>query len=457
MRSLYLRVWLTVVAVLALFALGSGWLAQRQIVEERRQFSENARDRIMALAELIGQALPEPEVAPELQAQALQQWSDRLRVPLALDNAQGQRIASTTAFDRRTAEAAEAPSALRWTLEDGRTLWVLRGRRGPAAGGNTPGIPPGPPPGAGWLAISGWPGTPLGGSTWVALSLTLFLAVALGVYPVVRRLTRRLEALQRGMEQFGSGSLGHRVDVEGRDEVAQLAQAFNESARRIEALVQAHGQLVANASHELRSPLARLKMALSLAQDATDPGVRATFQKEISRSLSELDALIEELLLSSRLQADPTRPEPHRTPVDLLGLVAEEAAHVQAEWDHADPLPAWPVEERLIRRAVRNLLENARRYGDGQVTVAVHHRGDTATIDVMDRGAGVPPALRDRIFEPFYRLPGHAESEGGVGLGLALVRQIAQRHGGFIEVTDRAGGGSCFRLSVPRTPADAVP
>ena len=106
-------------------------------------------------------------------------------------------------------------------------------------------------------------------------------------------------------------------------------------------------------------------------------------------------------------------------------------------------------DERLLRRALRNLLENARRYGGGEVKVELARSSAGAELRVCDRGPGVPESLRERIFEPFYRLPGHAEQAGGVGLGLSLVRQIAQRHGGSVRCDAREGGGSVFVLTVP--------
>jgi signal transduction histidine kinase len=106
-------------------------------------------------------------------------------------------------------------------------------------------------------------------------------------------------------------------------------------------------------------------------------------------------------------------------------------------------------DERLLRRALRNLLENARRYGGAEVSVELVRSSSGAEVRVCDRGPGVPEALRERIFEPFYRLPGHAEQAGGVGLGLSLVRQIAQRHGGSVRCEARPGGGSIFVLALP--------
>jgi signal transduction histidine kinase len=279
----------------------------------------------------------------------------------------------------------------------------------------------------------------------VALVVVLFIAVAAGAYPVVRRLTRRLETLKQGVEAFGHGALSHRVDASGSDEVAAVAATFNRAADRIEALVRSHQSLLANASHELRSPLARLKMAVALYTDADDDR-RDRLRREIDANVAELDVLVEEVLLASRLEA--AQDIDGSDQVDLLGIAAEESARVGAEVS-GDSIVV-RGSERLLRRALRNLLENARRYGEHQVSTQVGRDADGRVwVRVCDRGAGVPPSLRERIFEPFFRLPGHAEREGSVGLGLSLVRQIAQRHGGSVHFEERPGGGSCFVFALP--------
>ncbi len=212
--------------------------------------------------------------------------------------------------------------------------------------------------------------------------------------------------------------------------------------------MRSHQSLLANASHELRSPLARLKMALEML-DGSAPDERPRLKHEIAADIAELDALVEEVLLSSRLDAREQLDQ--REPVELLALAAEEAARVDAAAG-GEPLRVLG-DERLLRRALRNLLDNARRYGGGEITVELAHRGALAELAVSDRGPGVPEAYRERIFEAFFRLPGHAERAGGVGLGLALVRQIAQRHGGSVRCEPRAGGGSRFVLALPLAPA----
>ena len=142
--------------------------------------------------------------------------------------------------------------------------------------------------------------------------------------------------------------------------------------------------------------------------------------------------------------------------VDLMGLAAEECSQVGAELDVAEGTDSNALTvrgvPRLLRRAIRNLLENARRYGAGEISVELataSGAGGFATVRVNDRGPGVPAALRDRIFEPFYRLPGASEREGGVGLGLALVKSIVERHGGTVRCEDRAGGGASFVIALP--------
>jgi signal transduction histidine kinase len=191
-------------------------------------------------------------------------------------------------------------------------------------------------------------------------------------------------------------------------------------------------------------------MALAMLEDSP-ASERAALQAEIHVNIGELDALVEEVLLASRLDA-ATAPGRESAPeaVDLLGLAAEEAARVGAEAGGVSL--SVMGDERLLRRALRNLLENARRYGGDTVDVSVGREGGDAVLCVADRGPGVPEALRERIFEPFFRLPGHAEREGGVGLGLSLVRQIAERHGGRVSCSARPGGGSCFTLALPATP-----
>ncbi|WPG38046.1 ATP-binding protein [Variovorax sp. EBFNA2] len=386
-RHLYVRIWLAVVGGVVILTLMANWIV--------RVAAEAERERLA----------PVPREVVVLDSQDRTIGTGKaMRVP-------GQGLE----FDV--------------SLSDGRdmTLRVAPRERPTGTGGFAP-----------WR-------TPFGLGWMIAL---VGVAVALGVYPIVRRITQRLETLQRGVQRWGEGDLSARVIEEGQDEVADLSKRFNASAERIEQLVRSHKSLLANASHELRSPLTRIRMGLELMGDQPSPAAR----EEISRNIGELDQLIDEILLASRLDASEADMGTIEA-VDLTGLAAEECAQVNAELDLAEGTDnatlTVPGVSRLLRRAIRNLLENARRYGAGEISVELGSAGGYATVRVNDRGPGVPPALRERIFEPFYRLPGASERNGGVGLGLALVKSIAERHGGSVRCEDRPGGGASFVIRLP--------
>lgn len=273
------------------------------------------------------------------------------------------------------------------------------------------------------------------------LLVLLALLVGVAAYPLVRQITRRLERLQHGVESLGAGDLSARVPVEGHDEVARLANSFNRAAGQIEQLVKANRALLANASHELRTPLARIRLAVELLKDSADPKRKIGLQQDIA----ELDWLVDEILLASRLDAVTEAVELQE--VDLLALAAEECARydcAQLEGTpgviHADP--------RLLRRLLRNLLENAARHGMPPTQVRIACDSTTATITVWDGGRGVPPDEFENVFRPFYRPPDGGQ-RGGTGLGLSLVRQIARRHGGDAGCAVMSEGRSCFLVTLP--------
>lgn len=425
-QRLYLRIWLAVVAAVAVLTLAVGWLWQAALDHEREQNASRAGREIVlrnSAGEVVGQA---PALA--------------VRVP---------------------GEALE----FQVLMKDGQTLYVQLPRPGRPPGATGPG-----------RRTQAWMQTPLGFAWLLGL---VALAVALGAYPIVRRLTKRLESLQKGVERWGDGDLSTRLPVHGQDEVAFLAARFNAAAERVQTLMQSHKALLANASHELRSPLARIRMGLELL----GPDQASASQRgEMARSIDELDQLIDEILLASRLDmrdaSDASALGPTEE-VDLVGLAAEECARTGADLDLAPGVSPVLVQghARLLRRLLRNLLENARRYGTppgaalagaGDESAPVRlsmvwrpsvsgerqpeaERGSARTLVlcVEDRGPGVPPEQRERIFEPFYRLPGASEREGGVGLGLSLVRTIVARYGGTVRCEDRAGGGARFVVELP--------
>jgi signal transduction histidine kinase len=417
-RRLYRQIYVTVVASLALFAVIAGFL-WHTLTE-----ASPAKQAFEILSELAQASLPEADAPREAQQAAIDDLRGRVRgrfAGLALYSAQGERIAAAGAPLPRPEPSRRASGWVRGP--EGRQAWAIALPDGRLLVARLP--RPRPNPMLGLFFVLG----------------LITLGVAVGAYPVVRRLTRRLERLQASVEALGAGDLSARVPIDGADEVSSLAASFNRAAGRIEELVAAHKTLLANASHELRSPLARIRMGIEMLRGDAKPGLR----EELARNIAELDMLIDEILLASRLDAvkEPDASEA----VDLLGLLAEECARADAALD-GEPVTV-RGDARLLRRAARNLLENARRHGGGSVEATVRRsENGAARIEVCDRGPGVPEAERERIFEPFYRPAGAREREGGVGLGLSLVRQIARKHGGEARCLPREGGGSRFVLEL---------
>jgi signal transduction histidine kinase len=282
----------------------------------------------------------------------------------------------------------------------------------------------------------------------VKLFVPVGLLIAVLCYPVVRRVTRRLERLQSSVEALGSGDLTARVKVEGCDEVGRLAQSFNSAAAQIEQLVGAHKLLLANVSHELRTPLARLRLTAELLKEVADPKRKADLEKDVT----EIDALIEQILLSSRLNA--VRELDVREEVDLLALAAEEGARCGESDITGEPIVV-SGDPTLLRRMIRNLIENAQQHGSPPVEVRVNRQGQRAVLTVSDGGDGIPTGEREHVFAPFYRLRG-ARSRGS-GLGLALVRQIARQHGGEAGAASAAERPSVIEVTLPAAPATRFP
>jgi signal transduction histidine kinase len=418
MRRLYLRIYLAVLASLAAFALVAG-IVSRQIGDVGP-----AGHAFEVAGTLAQNALPPVAAPPVEQQAALERLAANLGADVALFAADRTLLAAV-------GHPLPAPEA-----ERDRGGWRRRWG-GPPAGAVR--LPDGR-----WLVARGphdhrRPGVGL----FIALAVVA-LAVGVGAYPVVRRLTARLERLQAGVESLAAGDLGARVKVEGRDEVARLAESFNRAAARIEELVGAHKAFLANASHELRTPLTRIRMAVELLKEHADPRRR----RDVERDIAELDALIDEILMASRLEAVPGRDADEE--VDLLALASEECARYEATELEGEPLTV-RADPRLLRRMIRNLLENARRHGVPPIHVRVTGDGKAVELRVCDQGPGLPEAEREAVFRPFHRFAGAGES-AGAGLGLALVRQIARRYGGDARYLGRGADGSCFvvRLEASR-------
>ncbi|WP_202334563.1 sensor histidine kinase [Mesorhizobium sp. L-8-3] len=411
-RTLFLKIYLTLIASLALVAASSALFVHFNSGETETSWRER-RERVVA-------ALLPADADPAAFQATVGRLAEALDADLSVYSADRRLLASAGApFPADVLSRGGRRDGLDgrifiFRLSDGRTVAARMDRPfGPGGGGRNP---------LAWLAM-------------------IAAVIGLAAYPVVRHLTRRLERLRRGVDAWGGGALATRVADDGHDEVAAVARSFNKAADHIERLLAAHRSLLANASHELRSPLARLRMAIDLFEQSGS----AASRDEILRNLGELDTLVEEILLASRL--DHVEKLDLVEPVDLLAVAAEEGARAGVEVTGAPAMVSG--DPRLIARLVRNLVQNAQRHGAPPVGIDVAQAGDVARLAVRDHGQGVPEVERDRVFEPFYRPSGRSETAGGWGLGLSLVRQIARHHGASLRYETPADGGARFVVEFP--------
>jgi signal transduction histidine kinase len=301
----------------------------------------------------------------------------------------------------------------------------------------------------------------LGGFLPLALTV-LGLAVAsvlLGVW-----ITRPLQRLAQAARALGAGDLTARTGMKRRDELGQVAQAFDEMAERLVGTLRGQTELIANVAHELRTPLARIRVALDLADDG-DAAVARSSLAEIGEDLGELEQLVADVLASARLELAGTTatasgaPPLHLAPVDLAPILATAAERLRhrhpgrrVEVDVPAALPAVEGDGALLRRVVENLLDNARKYSPEAMPIrlAAAVAEGRVTVTVADRGHGIAPEDLARLFTPFFRADrSRARSTGGVGLGLSLSRRIAEAHRGTLTVASEVGVGSTFTLSLP--------
>lgn len=428
-RRLFVQIYLSFLSVSLLTLVASA--VSVQLIAERSVVPRS----VLVAGQMLLQTLPDPSAAPGEFRSALVRRAKEAGVHVSVWSAEGRLLG-------RVGDRLPTPP-------DGCARALVRSATG--ALGMCAQLPEGQ-----WVAVAGVDART---GAWLlrggGIFLAIFGTIAVGCYPLARRITRRLEALQQGVEAFGRGDLDRRVSVEGSDEVASVAVAFNASADRVSTLVARQRRVLAHASHELRSPLARLRMAVALLEDGDTADARAATVTAAVREIDELDDLIEDVLLASRLRGGVAVPRT-RSLVDLVELCAPLAERHGADLLHT-VAPVWVEgDARLLERAVGNLLANARTHGAPPLEVAVRAAGDTAEVHVLDRGPGIPEAHRARIFEPFFRPGGHHEGDPGVGLGLSLVDEIARHHAGVVTVSARGDGGSRFTLAVPRaTPPHA--
>ncbi|NTX64354.1 HAMP domain-containing histidine kinase [Myxococcus sp. CA051A] len=414
-------------------------LVESQIVG---QDTEKTYERLVELA-----AAESPELAPLMESLAAQ---GKLRATLY--DLQGTVKASSARPPLRVlddAEWRELRTGKSWFKRDGQNHWAT-----PTWRGNTV---------VGYLlheANNRRTYTVLGG----VLALVLVVLAGLSV-PLAWALASPLERLTKVVGEFGQGRLSARVRLKGRNEVAVLGHTFDTMAERTESLIRGQKELLANVSHELRTPLARLGVTLDLVEDG-QPEELAARLPELRRDIGELQQLVDGVLQMARLdleanQAGQPGPRLQRATLRLTEFLKDAAERFQKsapecrlQLDVAENLPTLEADPVLVRRALHNLLDNARKYSEpgSPVTLRAQVDAQAVHLDVEDRGIGISDEDLPKLTTPFFRTDrSRARETGGTGLGLTLVRRIVEAHGGTLSLQGVTEGGIRARLVLPLT------
>ncbi len=274
---------------------------------------------------------------------------------------------------------------------------------------------------------------------WGALALALSLFAA---YFLVSRLNRPLKALASAASAIGKGRMPDPIPETGPQEIRTLSHAFNQMSRDLARLDADRALILAGVSHDLRTPLSRLRLGLEMS------GADALLKDGMTADIEEMDRIISQFLDFAR--TDGGEAWQH---ADLAAIAAEVVEHYRRHGKtvatELSAVPELPLQSMAMRRVVLNLIDNALRYGEKDVSVAVRAEDGAAVLDVADRGPGIPASEVERLKQPFTRLETARSDKGGAGLGLAIVDRVVRAHGGGVELLAREGGGLIARIRIP--------
>ena len=280
------------------------------------------------------------------------------------------------------------------------------------------------------------------GLQWLGWGAGLLILALGGAWLIASNIARPLAALTRAAARLGSGQPHQPLAEEGPRELRSVAAAFNRMASDLESMERERAMVLAGISHDLRTPLSRMRLALEMS------GADAAAADAMSADIDEIDAIIGQFLDFARGAKE------EKTPQDLGALLDEVAEHygrlgknIQFHRDGAAPSR---FARMAVRRAVSNLIDNALRYGAEPIDVELKRDPGKVIVEVRDRGPGIPPGETERLKRPFTRLDSARGGPAGAGLGLAIVERVAHAHGGKLELVPREGGGLVARLSLAR-------
>ena len=278
---------------------------------------------------------------------------------------------------------------------------------------------------------------------WIGWGALVLALAVIGAFLVVARINRPLRELTRAAEQLGRGATPSRVTEAGPAEIRTLAHAFNQMAADIQRQDEERALLLAGVSHDLRTPLSRIRLSLEMLDDH---GI-ADLKAGVIQDIEDIDGAISQFLDFAR----PIDAEQLAADADLNALVSavvdrytRNGKDVRLE---TASLPPLPLRRQAMQRLLANLIDNALRHGNGTVDVKTGRNGPITYIEILDRGPGIPQTEAARMLQPFTRM-NSARSTSGTGLGLAIVDRIARLHGGAIRLLPRDGGGLRARVEI---------
>jgi signal transduction histidine kinase len=295
---------------------------------------------------------------------------------------------------------------------------------------------------------------------WLAASIVAVLLAALAGWYFSNRITTPITALTRVTSRMASGDLGARADVVGDDEMGMLGRSFNEMASQVEEMVGTLRSFVADAAHELHTPLTALQANIELARDETNVSVRTRYLSRAQEQGQRLEALVQSLLDLSRIEAADADAKSDFVSVDLIQLVREAGEQFASRAEQTDraftmkiPEDAVSVmgNETQLRQVIINLLENALKFTptSGSISLNLERVANEIVLTVSDSGIGIPPEDLPHLFERFHRARNVSEYTGN-GLGLAIVKAIVETHSGKVEAQSEGIGKGCrFVVNLP--------
>jgi signal transduction histidine kinase len=285
---------------------------------------------------------------------------------------------------------------------------------------------------------------------WLAGSMLLIFSLIVGgAYLSIRRILRPIQWLQQGVQKVSRGDLQVTLPAKGHDELGSLARGFNQMIQRLKHMLTIREQLLLDVSHELRSPITRMKVALEFLPDSKA-------RQTISEDLKEMETLVSEILHSARLRNMSERMTFEAVALgDLLESIVAAFGNPQPGIELQRPLPQVTVvvDPEKMKTVLTNLLNNAVKYShpqSGAIRVTASSQTKNWLVSVTDDGIGIPPDELEKIFEPFYRADKSRDRKtGGFGLGLSICKTIMTAHGGSISIKSPPGQGTCVTLTFP--------